>query len=483
MERKLRADDGAQARLGRSPWDRLGLALVFALIVHLVVVLGADPFRDGLRRFREALGLARPAAERTAQPRDDDWIRIVLEPGVRSSSTVPRVRVGVPARIPVKIPIKIPVKTPVKTPVRSAVVVPPKVRPARPRLLASLTRPPTGLVKPPLVVPERAGVEPRMLEMRDRAKPPGGRNSVHTVARPARRRLDLVYRPGPGELRVAAVDKGRLRAAGRVRVAGRERVAKAVDRGAVNVPGTGRWTPLPKRLRVPRGRASRSGGFRVDGRGGPVYAGVRLKRVGKGRWRYYGPKCTFNATIGADGQVTFRDLPSIAFGKVKGSPPLRIPGDSQARGFSGIVVGVSFTFDVTDAVMRGLGEDPYSAEKLRFARLTRAWRLLLRAGFLRQVRREAVARFGPQAGLCRRYRGLDAQGRRRTRRWLFARWDETREDTLGRPLRAAVVGAIRRCGIRYPVAELAGLNAKRRARGRARGQGRGQGRGRVHFTP
>jgi len=186
--------------------------------------------------------------------------------------------------------------------------------------------------------------------------------------------------------------------------------------------------------------------------------------VGRWGWRYPGPKCTFNATVHPDGQVTFKDLPSIALGGVQGAPPMRIPGDSQARAFSGIVVGVSFTFDVTDAVMRGLGQDPYSAEKRRFARLTGAWRGRLRAGFKRRVRRRALARFGPQAGLCRRYRALDAEGRRRTRRWLFERWNETREDELGKPLRAAALGAIRRCGIRYPPAEVARFNAGRRGR-------------------
>jgi len=197
-----------------------------------------------------------------------------------------------------------------------------------------------------------------------------------------------------------------------------------------------------------------------------VYAGVKLKRVGRGRWRYYGPNGTFNATIDADGQVTFRDLPSIAFDGVRGSPPLSVPGDSQARAFSGIVVGVSFTFDVTDAVMRRLGQDPYSAEKRQFARLSKAWRLELRAGFKRRMRREALARFGPQAGLCRRYRGLDGTARGRTRSWLFARWKETREDARGRPLRAAILDAIRRCDIRFPPDELARFNAKRRGRAR-----------------
>lgn len=247
-----------------------------------------------------------------------------------------------------------------------------------------------------------------------------------------------------------------------MRVAGRTAPGPVKSRGPVHT--TGRWTPIPERLLVSRGRSL--GRFHVDKRGNPVYAGVKLRRVGRGRWRYYGPKCTFNATIDADGQVTFRDLPSIALNGVKGSPPLHTPGDSQARAFSGIVVSVGFTFDVTDAIMRRLGQDPYSAEKRRFARLSKAWRTKLREGFKRRMKRRALAQFGTQAGLCRRYRALDAKGRRRSRQWLFARWNETREDALGKPLRAAVLAAIRRCAIQYPPSEIAHLNAKRRGRAR-----------------
>jgi hypothetical protein len=455
MERKSPANEGARSRSPVYPGNRLVLALVIALIAHLVVVLGAKPFRAGLLRVRVALGLALPAAQRPTQPRDDDWIRIEFDRSEASTRRVPPV--GLPT-------------------VRAAAVAPPQPRGGVPRraqkrsrrsrLVASLSRRPRGQVKSSVKAVEpptrREGprVEPpRWLHMRPRAKQVVAPNST----RP-RRRLDLVYRPLPGELRVARVDKGRLRVAGSPKVA-KEEMAKSPGRDH----GTGRWRPIPQRLLVARARPS--GGFHVDGRSRPVYAGVRLRRVGQGRWRYHGPKCTFNATIHPDGQVSFRDLPSISLGKVRGAPPMRIPGDSQARAFSGIVVGVSFTFDINDAVMRSIGQDPYSAEKRRFARLTRAWRLQLRARFQRRVRREALARFGIGSGLCRRYRGLNADGRRRTRRWLFARWDETREDARGKPLRAALMGAIRRCSIHYPVAELGRLNARRRGRSHGRGQG------------
>ncbi len=436
------------------------VALAIALSVHLGVVLGADSFRSGLLRFRTALGLAPPAVERTAQPRDDDWIRIVFDRSDRPDRP-DRPDQSLRAVTPVRAP---PVRPP---PVRPPSHGGPKALPRQSRLVASLTHPSTGLVKPPTVgaKPGSAEPPPGWLDMRGRNKgsaPPG---IAGARRRRRRRRLDLVYRPAPGELRVGAVDKGRLR------VAGRDRAVPEETSGPVH--GTGRWTPIPARLLVSKARPS--GGFHVDGRSRPMYAGVKIKRLGRGRWRYHGPKCTFNATIHPDGQVTFRDLPSIALGKVRGVPPLRIPGDSQSRAFSGIVLGVSFTFDLTDAVMRGIGQDPYSAEKLRFARLTRPWRLGLRARFQRRVRRAALARFGPQAGLCRRYRGLDAGGRLRTRRWLFARWDETREDCRGKPLRAAVMAAIRRCAIRYPLAELARLNAGRRSRSR--------GREMTHFRP
>lgn len=439
MEPNPHADPSDVPRPFEPRWDRLGLALAIALVVHLVAVLGAEPFGAGLEWLRAALGLTSPPAERTAQPRDDDWIRIVFELPEPPSTAVPSVRPP-PVRVALRGPH------------------PAKVRSRGPRLLAVRTRRPIGRVNSPAPPsaeppPRRVvgrGAPPRWLQMRGRARP----GVAGRTARSPRRRLDLVYRPDPGEVRVVAVDKGRLR------VAGQGRAAPVKPPGPVH--GTGRWTPIPERLLA--GRTRPAGRFHLDRRGRPFYAGVRLKRVGRGRWRYHGPKCTFNATIHPDGQVTFRDLPSIALGGVGGSPPMRIPGDSQARAFSGIVVSVGFTFDVTDAVMRRLGQDPYSAEKRRFARLSRAWRDGLRAAFQRRIRRQALARFGPQAGLCRRYRALDAHGRRRIRRWLFARWNETLEDARGKPLRAAALGAIRRCGIRYPPAELARLNAGRRGR-------------------
>jgi hypothetical protein len=447
MERRSPADrlEAPRPRDEAPRPGRLALALAFALVAHVVVVLGADPFEAALRRLRAALGLAPAADTRAAAPRDDDWIRIEFELPPAQASIPPRPRLALLRPPP-----------PVDRPLTA--------RPRRRLRLASLTSgPPPPVIAPGPTKPgstlEPARPRPagrRWLQMR----PPGARTppAIPPPPRPAHRRLDLVYRPAPGELRVSTADKGRLRVAGQT--------TPAIPRVAGPVHDTGRWTPLPARLALkgllPRGR------FHVTRRGVPVYAGVALKRVGRGRWRYHGPACTFNATVHPDGQVTFRDRPPVELGGVTGSPPLQIPGDSQARAFSGIVVGVSFRFDVTDAIMRRLGQDPYSAEKRRFARLTRAWRSTLRGAYRRRVRSAALARFGPDAGLCRRYRALDPAGRRRTRRWLFARWDETREDADGQILRNAVLAAIRRCAIRYDPTELARLNASRRVRGRQR---------------
>ena len=195
----------------------------------------------------------------------------------------------------------------------------------------------------------------------------------------------------------------------------------------------------------------------------PSYDGVRMRRDSEGRWHYRGPACTYRAIVYPDGRVGFKDLPPVGSPKVAGSPPLSAPGDSQARHFSGIVIGVSFVFDVTDMVMRGLGQDPYGAEKRRFASKTRSWRTKLRARWHKDVREKALTRFRIVGPLCRHYTRLDAAGRARYRAWLFARWDETREDALGTKLRLAIVDAIRRCKIGYAVAERKRLNQRRRS--------------------
>lgn len=439
-----RSPHGPSDALAQTPWRRLALALALALGVHAVAVLGAEPLRAGLRRVRVALGLA-ALEDKPPQPRDDDWIRIVFELPKPPSQT------AVPPRIP-----------PAPPPPRvAAKPLPMKLRPLRKPRLASLARPPSALLRPPIPVP----AEPQAPQQPGQPPPAarkwlGMRPAVSTSGRaPGRRPLDLVYRPAPGALGALPRDRGRLRVAGR-------NPAPQVDARPRVAPKARGWRPLPEHLRVKRtGPPAR---FHLDGKGRPVYAGVKLKWLGRGRWRYPGPKGTFIATVHTDGKVTFKDRPSFALDGVKGSPPMRMPGDSQARAFSGIVVGVGFTFDVTDAIMRRLGQDPYSAEKRRFARLTQQWRDKLRAGFHRRIRAEALARFGPQAGLCSKYRALDAAGQGRTRRWLFTRWNETREDARGKPLRSAILGAIQRCGVRYPPAELARLNAARRGRLRFR---------------
>lgn len=227
--------------------------------------------------------------------------------------------------------------------------------------------------------------------------------------------------------------------------------------------------PLRDRLILPR--QGRPGIFRLDSRGRPIYDNVHLRRLTSGRWRYIGPPGTFKAWVHRDGKVSFTDRAPVDFKKGDGplplqaTPPVADPSRPHARG-GGWTIGVSFLFDITDAVMRAAKQDPYGAEKLRFARATKAWRDKLRAGFRERVGKRALARFAEEAGLCRRYRERSVPARARFRRWLFSRWDETRQDVQGGRLRAAILAAIRRCAIRYPAAELHQLNSVRRSRAR-----------------
>ena len=123
-------------------------------------------------------------------------------------------------------------------------------------------------------------------------------------------------------------------------------------------------------------------------------------------------------------------------------------------------------FDVTDAVMRRLKQDPYGAEKRRFAHATRQWRLSLRRKHKAALLQQALARYKLTGPTCRRYREAGSAGRRRLRRVLFERWDETVHEGSGRAIRAAILRLVNVCGMDYPPAELRALNGRRRSAAR-----------------
>jgi hypothetical protein len=148
--------------------------------------------------------------------------------------------------------------------------------------------------------------------------------------------------------------------------------------------------------------------------------------------------------IRPDGEVEFEDR-----------PPVSVEGFGQ------------FGFDVTDALQRGAGNDPYRAEREWFMNETEEIRDRLAARASQRVAREALS------GLEDRLRRVWTSDRsvRDRKRALFDMWDECAEDETGAEARARIVAFIRReiaegSTDEYGADELARLNRDRTSRAR-----------------
>jgi hypothetical protein len=183
--------------------------------------------------------------------------------------------------------------------------------------------------------------------------------------------------------------------------------------------------------------------------------GYKLRRDGKGGLTFR--DTTFTARIAPDGTLRFKDKPNVKY------------------------TGLGASFDLTDAVMRANGEDPYRFEKARFARVTARLRLRM----ARRHKRKLLRRSLP--ALRRRLRRKLAKlprsrlGQRRLRRLLFDWWDECAERRgardkrllarYGEQARALILVAIR-CRLpagsafAYGRGELALLSRRRKSRQR-----------------
>lgn len=274
--------------------------------------------------------------------------------------------------------------------------------------------------------------------------PPDPLDMRREPARPAARRpVDLTYRPAPQDLDLPG----------------------PVTENPQRPPRPDAEPPLVDRV-IPR-RPVTAGIFRLTPRGEPEYDGQILRWRPGGTWAYRGPGGTFDATVGPDGGLAFRDHGSVSpprSARPSYGPPLEDPSTPHLRPSGGVAMWTLSTFDVTDAVMRRTGQDPYNAEKRRFASATASWRRGLRDGWQAERHRRAVEEAGASGPLCRRYQAATEEGRRAIRRELFQRWDECLEDVKGQAVRGAILAAIRRCGITFPQAELAALNSRRESR-------------------
>lgn len=131
-------------------------------------------------------------------------------------------------------------------------------------------------------------------------------------------------------------------------------------------------------------------------------------------------------------------------------------------------------FDVTDALMRAAGEDPYYYRKAAFLDRTREQRAKMSAAATTEDLRDSLAELPDFLSELWRYPAWTARERRRI---LFDLWDECAESgseqvvRTARTARATIVAFIRRhlgadSADRYPDDELAALNAARRSKER-----------------
>ncbi len=184
---------------------------------------------------------------------------------------------------------------------------------------------------------------------------------------------------------------------------------------------------------------------------GPGPLGPRAKPDGDGGYRI--ERLTFDARVRRDGSVTIEDK----------SPSTALNG-----------IGISTTFDITDMIMRAIGNDPYAYEKLKLLDETREARAeMARAD--RGVRlHDALARLPRDLGRIWAYTAWSEAERRRI---LFRLWDEVAEDGddellhAGAQVRATIAAFIRRNlpaegPSAYTAEELERLNGTRQSRAR-----------------
>lgn len=196
--------------------------------------------------------------------------------------------------------------------------------------------------------------------------------------------------------------------------------------------------------RVPTGRTRTKTRPTLRERIGSEYRVSRLKD-GSIRFKHSG----FTADVRMDGTVRMRD---------------------HKAGWSWRVFGLFF--DITEAVMRSKGQDPYAADKIRFLKATLGWRLALRKRWKQKLR---SAYLNSLPGKLRRIWNRATWSAAYRRKLLFMLWDEcreadgTKEGRLGQFARETIIRFIRRhlpagTPSAYTAGELAAYAGKRESR-------------------
>ena len=173
--------------------------------------------------------------------------------------------------------------------------------------------------------------------------------------------------------------------------------------------------PPPSEVEIERGL---SGGLRAQAmtKAYITHEAVVPRRQSDGSYAWDGHR--FRAIIRPDGEVQFEDRPGV-----------------QTNGFS-----ASGSFDLTDAIMGGSGQDPYRAERDRFMRETEDLRDRLETEYRRGESSRGLRVL--RGRLARDWARTDRSAAARRRR-LFSYWDEMADDDTGREGRRIVIEFIR----------------------------------------
>jgi hypothetical protein len=189
-----------------------------------------------------------------------------------------------------------------------------------------------------------------------------------------------------------------------------------------------------------------------------------LRRTSDGGYRWEGTG--FAARIEPDGSVSFSDLPGLRFGGLgPEADPTAYADFRPAPGAlpPGSTVDVRFRFDITEALERRHGNDPYYADRAWFLEQTENVRDRLARRHAEEQHRRQLLRLRGRLDALMQDESRPLSSRHRE---VFATWDDFDEDEVGRRARDALIAFVRE---RWPegsanaftAAELEALNAGR----------------------
>lgn len=197
---------------------------------------------------------------------------------------------------------------------------------------------------------------------------------------------------------------------------------------------------------------------------------------GNGTFRFDHPG--FTAKVARDGRVELKDKPSaqpffegpcVECVKRDLSNYVDDPSSGKAMNLMALLPKVGVRFDITDYVMRKIGDDPYNHAKAKFLDETRDQREAMWQAESEERLREALQTLPAQLAKIWLH---DAWTEAERRQVLFDLWDECAETgsaervRLGKQIRVTIMAFIRRnlpagSAHAYSEAELKTLNARR----------------------